>query len=696
MLRKKKKTFRRLTNDMRGKLGIVFLGIMCLFFVLVVRLIYINLTNGSQYEKMVLSSQRSESKIIPYERGNIYDRDGNTLATNQKIYSLILEPKNILENDGKYRDTTLDTLVEYFGFSREKMAQVIDEHPDSYYEVYKKDLTFDQVEAFMNLMDKAGKSTGGASEKEAAEIRKANTVRGVSFEESYSRYYPYDTMACRLLGFTSSGNVGNWGLEQQYNSELNGINGRNYYYFDQELNLEKNVIEPINGNSVVSTINIQIQQVIEEKLRQYDEKVGSNRTSILVMDPRNGEILAMASSYPYNLNEPSNEDALGQIFSKDEIARMKTYTKKKQAEEEAGYKDKKKKKDENKEEEKTIYDGFYELWRNAVISDTYEPGSTYKPFTVATGLESGVLNGNETYYCTGSLPVGKRNIGCSHVHGDITLKQAVAKSCNVAMMNIAFKEGPETFYKYQNVFGFGRKTGIDLPGEAETGALVYNAENYNNSVTIATNSFGQNFNCTMIEMAAAFCSLVNGGNYYQPHVMKQIVNQDGDVIRSYQTNLMRKTVSENTSRILRSYMKETVIDGTGTRAKIDGYSIGGKTGTAEKIPRNKEDYYISFVGFTPVDAPELLIYVTIDEPNVEDQDNAGLAVNLEKQCMKEIVKILGIEPDQKVKPKDPDAEENTDPYDEIYEDNSDSADDDQEETDDNGEEAGDDQEETNE
>ena len=213
------------------------------------------------------------------------------------------------------------------------------------------------------------------------------------------------------------------------------------------------------------------------------------------------------------------------------------------------------------------------------------------------------------------------------------------------MINIGFKEGADTFYKYQNIFGFGRSTGIDLPGETDTKSLVYNASNYSNSVTLATNAFGQNFNCTMMQMAAGFCSLINGGNYYRPHIVKQIQSDNGAVVKDIGKEVLRKTISEETSATIRSYMQQTVESGTGTKAQIEGYSIGGKTGTAEKIPRNKKDYYISFIGFTPVESPQLLIYVTIDEPNVSFQANAGLAVELEKACMEEIVDVLGIKPE---------------------------------------------------
>lgn len=648
---KKVKKIKRLTDQMRGKLILVFIGIICLFFILAVRLTYWTVNKGSEFETKVLGQQKHDSSVIPFERGKIYDRNGNILATNEKIYTLVLEPKNILLRKKKYEATTINALHEYFGFSKKNLKKVIEGNKDSYYVVYKKNMTYDEVAKFQKFFDMADDSTKGVSDAKKEKIESARQVKGISFEEDYKRIYPYNSLACRILGFTSSGNVGNWGIEQSYNEQLNGVNGRAYYYFNEELDQEQTVKEAKNGNSVVSTIDMQIQKIIEEKLNDFDSKIGSKVTNILVMDPQNGEILGMASSNPYDLNEPMDEKKLLSLYSQSEIDEMKAYTQEKEAEEaseegsgEESSEETTEQEDKDTEKKKTIYDAFYELWRNAIISDTNEPGSTYKPFTVATGLESGALTGNESYFCTGSLMVGKRNIGCSHVHGNITLKDAVAKSCNVAMMNIAFNEGSETFYNYQNLFGFGRSTGIDLPGEAETKNLVYNASNYSNSVTLATNAFGQNFNCTMMQMAAGFCSLINGGNYYRPHIVKQIQNDGGDVVKDVGKEVLRKTVSEETSASIRSYMQETVENGTGTKAQIEGYTIGGKTGTAEKIPRNKKDYYVSFIGFTPVEKPELLVYVTIDEPNVSFQANAGLAVELEKSCMEEIVNVLGIKP----------------------------------------------------
>lgn len=669
---KKKKTVRRLTTEMRGKLGIVFFVIVCLFFVLVIRLGYWTIKNGDEFETIVLGQQNHGSSTIAYERGKIFDRNGNILASNEKIYTLVLEPKNILGNNKKNEkgvnenlEATITALHGYFGFSQDDLRKVIEKNKSSYYVVYKKELNYDEVSAFKEFTAKGNLSWDeNTPAKEKAEIETARKVRGVVFEENYKRVYPYNSLACRILGFTSAGNQGNWGIEQYYNDTLNGTNGRSYYYFNQELMQEQTVKEAVNGHSVVSTIDMQIQQIIEKKLAQFDQDVGSKMTSILVMDPRNGEVLGMASSYPYDLNTPMEEKQLLKLFSQEEIDAMKAYTKEKEEEEKAkkenkttssaeetkeqGEESTKKAEEEEQEEKKTIYEGFYELWRNPIISNTNEPGSTYKPFTVAAGLETGILTGNEAYYCTGSLSVGSRNIGCSHVHGNISLKDAIAKSCNVSMMNIAFKEGADLFYQYQNLFGFGRKTGIDLPGEAETGSLIYTAKTCNDSATLATNAFGQNFNCTMMQMAAGFSSLVNGGYYYKPHVVKEIQNDAGDLVKEKETEVLRETVSEETSEIIRSYLKETVETGTGKKAQIPGYSIGGKTGTAEKIPRNKRDYYVSFVGCVPAENPELLIYVTIDEPNVDYQANAGLAVDLERECMEEIVKICGIEPTEEL------------------------------------------------
>ena len=353
---KKKKADRRLTTPMKGKLILVFGGIIFLFLILVVKLCYVTATKGKEYETAVLSQQKHDSTILPFERGKIYDRNGNILATNEKIYTLILEPQNILLQDKKYEEATINALHEYFGFSKSKLKKTIEDNPYSYYEVYKKNMTYDEVEKFQKFLDLADASAKGVSKAKKAKIESAKMVKGVSFEEDYKRVYPYNSLACRVLGYTSSGNVGNWGIEQYYNSQLNGVNGRAYYYFNEELDQEQSVKEPKIGNSVVSTIDMQIQKIIEQKLKDFDDKIGSKVTNILVMNPQNGEIYACVNVPEFDLNEPfelnSGMDAEGMSEEKKQ-------------------------------------DLLNQMWRNPCLNDTYEPGSTFKIITMEAGLAEG-------------------------------------------------------------------------------------------------------------------------------------------------------------------------------------------------------------------------------------------------------------------------------------------------------------------
>ena len=298
-----------------------------------------------------------------------------------------------------------------------------------------------------------------------------------------------------------------------------------------------------------------------------------------------------------------------------------------------------------------------EVWRNPVISDTYEPGSTVKPFTVAGALEESVIKPKTTFTCDGKVTLSDGVhtwvIRCikRDGHGTIDAEQALMQSCNVYMMNTAFAEGAETFVKYQHVFGFGDKTTVDLPGEADTSSLVYTADTLGKT-TLATNSFGQNFNVTMIQMASAFCSVINGGSYYRPHVVKQILNANGTVIKDVQPELMRVTVSEDTSAFLREALFQTVEGGTGKPAQIQGYHVGGKTGTAQKLPRSAKNYLVSFCGFAPVEDPQLLVYVVVDTPNLEGeaQASASFATKIEQKIMNDALQFLNIQPQGETDP----------------------------------------------
>ena len=333
------------------------------------------------------------------------------------------------------------------------------------------------------------------------------------------------------------------------------------------------------------------------------------------MNPRNGHIIAEASYPNYDLNNPRD---LTKYYTDEEIEAMT-----------------------DKEKLETLNG----LWRNFCISDTYEPGSTIKPFTVATGLEIGALNGNESFTCGGMLHIGDHDIHCVNRdgHGTQTLKESVENSCNVALMQIGNMIGKEELCKYQRVFGFGELTGIDLPGDASTAGLLYTPETMDDA-SLATNAFGQNFNVTMTQLAAGFCSLINGGDYYEPHIVKQILDENGNVVDNKNPVLVKRTISEETSTMVKEYMRGVVLNGSGAKANLEGYEVGGKTGTAEKLPRDNGKYLVSFIGYAPQENPEVVVYVVIDEVNDYDQGQSSLAVQLAADIMKEIFPYLGITP----------------------------------------------------
>ena len=597
--KRRRKPIKRLNNAMKKRTIIACAFIALLFVVLIGRLIYFGVFKNNIYKRQVLSQQSYKSEVLPYKRGDILDRDGNILATSQKMYTLILEPKNIVRSE-KIKKATINALHKYMGLDEDILDKYVEKHKDSYYCVYKDELSYSDIAQFKEFL---------ASDK-------ASNVSGIVFSEKYKRRYPNHSFASHVIGFVSNGSNGMGGIEQYYNSTLSGVNGRKYKYLNEELEQDSSIVEPENGKSVVTTINSNIQKLAEKQIAKFEKKYGSKGSSILVMNPNNGEIYAMANSTSYDLENPRDDENLLSKYSQNQIDKMS-----------------KKKKTK----------AFNKIWKNPIVSNTFEPGSTYKPFTVAAGLEEGILTGNETYYCDGYQKVGSHKIHCSHRngHGQITLSQSISLSCNDALMQIAAKEGKSTFSRYQKNFNFGKKTGIDLPGEAQTSSLLHDAKNMT-ATDLATMSFGQSFNCSMIQMASSFSSLINGGYYYKPHVVKQIRSDEGEVINNIEPTVVKQTVSKETSDKLRNYMKETVESGTGTKAKMKDYTAGGKTGTAQKIPRSAGNYIVSFCGFAPVENPQVLVYVVIDEIQKGSQTNTELSVEIAKNVLKGSLKELNV------------------------------------------------------
>ena len=512
------------------KLAIIVLVITLALFALVMILYRIIKDNNEQYNKIVLSQRQQEydSRVIPYRRGDIVDRNGTYLATSEKVYNLIIDPGQIMSDPENYLEPTIQALVTNFGFDAGELRTLIEERKESAYLRYNKgrQLTYDQRVAFEQM----AKETNEAYRKSDNDAEAKKRVKGIWFEDEYKRIYPYNSLACNVIGFTSSdGSVGTGGIEQYYNSSLIGVNGREYGYLDQDSNLEGVVKPASNGNTVVSTIDVNIQNIVQKYIDEGQTNVGSKVTAAIVMNPNNGEILAMGTSNKFDLNNPRDvsgytEQELFDLGKKEAAAVYRR--------ENDGAVITEDQVTEHFSREDVISYGqqvaWNQIWRNFCVSDTYEPGSPSKIFTVATGLEEGVLKGNESFECTGYLHVGDYNIKCTAWrrggHGWLNLQESLMQSCNVAMMRIGAMIGRERFTKYQGIFGFGDKTGIDLPGEADTSGLVYSADDIG-PTDLATNAFGQNYNCTMVQLSAAFCSVLNGGSYYEPHVVKQILNE---------------------------------------------------------------------------------------------------------------------------------------------------------------------------
>lgn len=595
----KKNKVKHFNTKMKKKLMVTFIMIMIATIYILGHTLYISVANGKDFNLLVLSQQDSTSKVLPYKRGEIMDRNGNVLATSTKVYNLILDPYIILK-DKKNLEPTVDALVSNFGLDKNELISVIHEKAKSRYVVQTKGLTFEQIEPFKKLQNDTDKNPN---------------IQGVWFEDEYVRNYPYSTLAASTLGYTDKGNAGAWGIEENYNDYLNGTNGREYGFVNEENTMEKIVKKAVDGDSVISTIDMNVQQIIETKIQSWVDQYHPQNVAVVVTDPANGEILGMSSSKNvFDLNNPRD---LSRYYTPEQIAAMS--------------------------DEESV-NNMSQIWRNYCISDTYEAGSTIKPFTVAAALEEGAISKDQTFVCDGVQNVGGWNIHCHKRsgHGVLNLTQAIMFSCNDSLMQIAAALGKDEFCDYQNRFGFGHKTGVDLPGEASADGLLYTPETMDDA-SLATNSFGQNFNVTMMQMVSGFSALINGGYYYKPHVVKQIVNSDGAIVQNSEKTLVKQVASSDTSEFLRNALFQTVVAGTGKTAAVAGYDVAGKTGTAQ-ISGKKDDnvYILSFMGYAPYDDPKVLCYVLVDQPDVPDTSSSSYASRLFSEIMTEVLPYMGV------------------------------------------------------
>lgn len=617
------------TKTMKKKLVVLSLVIAALFLFLIFRLYTITKDNGDSYKKQILSQQKYDSTVIPYKRGAIYDTNGNLLASSEKVYNVILDSV-ALNDDEESIEPTFSALRSVLGIDITKVRSFFDGNKEkSRYYVVARRQSFETAGKLQALLDDP-----------------ESKVKGLWFESEYQRVYPGGSLACDVIGYTTADNVGLYGLEQFYNETLSGVAGREYGYMGEDGNLERTTIAPEDGNSIVTTIDANIQSMVEKHLKKFNDEYkdnarvgnGANNVGCIIMDIHTGEVLAMATYPDYDLNNVRDTSRLiGMPMLDDKGKRV--------IDEETGAKVVITEENVGTIEGDALYQNLNALWKNYCISDAYEPGSVSKPLTVAAALESGAIKGNESYNCEGFLEVGGHKIHCHNRIGDglLNVSEGIERSCNVCMMYIAQSMGIKNFVKSQHVFNMGLKTNIDLSGEARTASLVYTADNMRSS-ELATCSFGQGYNCTMIQMMSAFCSLINGGYYYEPHVVKKIINSAGATVDNIEPRMLKQTVSEDTSRKI-IQMCNTVVTGdhgTGKTARPAGYMIGGKTGTAETLPRGNKENVVSFLGYAPADDPQIAIYVVVDRPNVYIQEDAKYATRIVRSILTEVLPYMGI------------------------------------------------------
>lgn len=631
-MKKNESKQRKLTKKMKIKLAGVFGCSLLALVGLLVGITWINAKSGNKYTQQVLtqSQQQYTDTRVPFRRGSITDRNGTMLANSVKVYNLILDCVEINNNE-KYKEPTKVALEEYFDIEQDVVDGLLtnEETKGSRYQILKKEVTMDERRAFEESLEvpesKEERETLGEEE-----ITRRQRVKGIYFEDTYKRIYPLGSLACDVIGFTDAGDTATWGLEGYYNSTLNGTNGRTFGYLSDDSSLEQNIIDPVNGKNLTTTLDATIQEIVEKYISAFDralsagpnnkknaKKRGAENIAVIIQNPNNGEILAMASSGTYDLNNPRD---LSGSYTEYEI--------------------------ENMDDEETK-EALFDMWKNYCVSQNFEPGSTFKPVVVASALESGAITEENRFICDGGEEVGVDYVRCAvypDSHGSQSLGEVIQNSCNDGMMAIGRKMGTNLFLEYQRKFNFGTRTGIDLPSE-ETGLLFSEDNMY--EMELSTSAFGQGFNCTMIQEISAISAAINGGTYYQPHLVKEITDEDGKTVKNVNPNVLKQPISEEVSAKIREYMGLSVTNGTSRAAKVQGYSMGGKTGTAEKLnEKEKGNYLVSFIGFAPLDKPEMVIYTVVDTPNVEKQASSSYAQYLAQAIMSEVLPYMNIYQDE--------------------------------------------------
>lgn len=531
---------------------VVFALIFLMTGVLIGRLVYLMVFRSEYYVEQAKDLHERE-RDIKAARGQILDRNGVVLAANRTVCTI-----SVIHSQVTDPETVIRVLTKELGMDEETVRKRVE-----------------KVSSIERVRTNVDKSVGDA-------IR-AYGLAGVKVDEDYKRYYPYDTLASKVLGFTGGDNQGIIGLEVKYDDYLQGTNGKILTLTDARgveiENAGESRLNPVDGNNLVISIDYNIQMYAEQVATKVMEQKQADHVSILIMNPQNGEIYAMANVPEFNLNEPF-------VLNYDAGTDM----------------------DAAKKQEL-----LNQMWRNPCINDTYEPGSTFKIITASAALEQGVVTLNDNFFCPGYKIVEDRRIRCHKAggHGAENFEQGLMNSCNPVFMELGLRLGADNFYHYFRQFGLLSKTNIDLPGEAAT--IMHSLDNIG-QVELATMSFGQSFQITPVELATTVSSIINGGRRVTPHFGVKVQTPDGEDVEILQYDQVDGIVSEETSKTMRMLLEKVVSEGSGKNAKIEGYAIGGKTATSQTLPRSAHKYISSFLGFAPAEEPTVLCLVIINDP----------------------------------------------------------------------------------
>lgn len=588
----------QVTVKNRRRIAIGFIIIALLLIALVFRVAWIQIVDAEELSQKAIDQQTKDTPIEA-KRGTIYDRNGKELATSTTCYTLWARPSQIRLKDGQERP---DSEIKVFA---QDIADIIDGDASDVYADLTKNQALVRVAKYL--------------EKNTADKLRALQITGIELSEDNKRYYPLGNFASQVLGSVNDDNMGRTGIELQYDQYLSGVSGRwvkNTDLLGNELvKGAEEYHEAQDGLNVIMTLDEAIQYYVEKALEKGMEKTKAKRIMCLVMDPKTGDILASATTPGFDPNEATEP------LKKD-----------------------KKKYEKMTAEEKNKY--LFGLWRNPLVSDTYEPGSTFKLITSSSAIEEKVINDNTTFNCSGSFSVAGVRLHCwtSGAHGTQTIRQAIGNSCNPALAKVAALLGKTRFYKYLDLYGITDKTSVDYPGEA--GAIVQSLENVG-PVELATIGYGQGISVTPIQLLTAVNAIGNDGVLLQPRYVKALTDSEGKVVESYEPVVVRKVISAATAKKMRSIMQYVVDEGGGGNARIAGYRVGGKTGTANKIDAGTgkygKYYYSSFIGMAPMDDPQISILVVVDSPK-GSYYGSMVAAPIAKDILTDALRYLNVTP----------------------------------------------------